>query len=139
MKRRWPAYLIATALAVVIALLCVSMELENGEADAAMRVSFFSDGFFLSAVMYMGCGLLTFIAEAGNFYGLQFLGYTLVRVFSPRKERFEDRKDYFTYCTEKKAKQAEKGKSSVKWVMLHVGRVCLAASVLCAAVYYRMA
>ena len=99
MKRRWPAYLIATALAVVIALLCVSMELENGEADAAMRVSFFSDGFFLSAVMYMGCGLLTFIAEAGNFYGLQFLGYTLVRVFSPRKERFEDRKDYFTYCT----------------------------------------
>ena len=139
MKRRWPAYLIATALAVVIALLCVSMELENGEADAAMRVSFFSDGFFLSAVMYMGCGLLTFIAEAGNFYGLQFLGYTLVRVFSPRKERFEDRKDYFTYCTEKKAKQAEKGKSSAKWVMLHVGLVCLAASVLCAAVYYRMA
>ena len=139
MKRRWPAYLIATALAVVIALLCVSMELENGEADAAMRVSFFSDGFFLSAVMYMGCGLLTFIAEAGNFYGLQFLGYTLVRVFSPRKERFEDRKDYFTYCTEKKAKQAEKGKSSVKWVMLHVGLVCLAASVLCTAVYYRMA
>lgn len=139
MKRRVLAYLIATALAVVIALLCVSMELENGEADAAMRVSFFSDGFFLSAVMYMGCGLLTFIAEAGNFYGLQFLGYTLVRVFSPRKERFEDRKDYFTYCTEKKAKQAEKGKSSVKWVMLHVGLVCLAASVLCAAVYYRMA
>lgn len=139
MKRRWPAYLIATALAVVIALLCVSMELENGEADAAMRVFFFSDGFFLSAVLYMGCGLLTFISEAGNFYGLQFLGYTLVRVFSPRKERFEDRKDYFTYCTEKKAKQAEKGKSSVKWVMLHVGLVCLAASVLCAAVYYRMA
>ena len=139
MKRRALAYLIATALAVVIALLCVSMDLENGEADAAMRVSFFSDGFFLSAVMYMGCGLLTFIAEAGNFYGLQFLGYTLVRVFSPRKERFEDRKDYFTYCTEKKAKQAEKGKSSVKWVMLHVGLVCLAASVLCAAVYYRMA
>lgn len=139
MKRRWPAYLIATALAVVIALLCVSMELENGEADAAMRVFFFSDGFFLSAVLYMGCGLLTFIAEAGNFYGLQFLCYTLVRVFSPRKERFEDRKDYFTYCTEKKAKQAEKGKSSVKWVMLHVGLGCLAASVLCAAVYYRMA
>lgn len=139
MKRRVLAYLIATALAVVIALLCVSMELENGEADAAMRVSFFSDGFFLSAVLYMGCGLLTFIAEAGNFYGLQFLGYTLVRVFSPRKERFEDRKDYFTYCTEKKAKQAEKGKSSVKWVMLHVGLGCLAASVLCAAVYYRMA
>ena len=139
MKRRALAYLIAAALAVAIALLCVSMEMENGQADAALTVSFFSDGFFLSAVLYMGCGLLTFIAEAGNFYGLQFLGYTLVRVFSPRKERFEDRKDYFTYCTEKKAKQAEKGKSSVKWVMLHVGLVCLAASAILALVFYRMA
>lgn len=139
MKRRALAYLIAAALAVAIALLCVSMEMENGQADAALTVSFFSDGFFLSAVLYLGCGLLTFIAEAGNFYGLQFLGYTLVRVFSPRKERFEDRKDYFTYCTEKKAKQAEKGKSSVKWVMLHVGLVCLAASAILALVFYRMA
>ena len=138
MKRRALAYLIAAALAVAIALLCVSMEMENGQADAALTVSFFSDGFFLSAVLYLGCGLLTFIAEAGNFYGLQFLGYTLVRVFSPRKERFEDRKDYFTYCTEKKAKQAEKGKSSVKWVMLHVGLVCLAASAILALVFYRM-
>ena len=139
MKRRALAYLIAAALAVAIALLCVSMEMENGQADAALTVSFFSDGFFLSAVLYMGCGLLTFIAEAGNFYGLQFLGYTLVRVFSPRKERFEDRKDYFTYCTEKKAKQAEKGKSSVKWVMLHVGLGCLAVSAILALVFYRMA
>ena len=138
MKRRALAYLIAAALAVAIALLCVSMEMENGQADAALTVSFFSDGFFLSAVLYLGCGLLTFIAEAGNFYGLQFLGYTLVRVFSPRKERFEDRKDYFTYCMEKKAKQAEKGKSSVKWVMLHVGLVCLAASAILALVFYRM-
>ncbi|MGN0746771.1 MAG: hypothetical protein ACI4ML_08860 [Aristaeellaceae bacterium] len=139
MKRRALAYLIATALAVVIALLCVSMELDSGEAGMALTVSYFSDGFFLSAVMYMGCGLLTFIAEAGNFYGLQFLGYTLVRVFSPRKERFEDRKDYFTYCTEKKAKQAEKGKSSIKWVMLHVGLGCLALSAIFALVFYRMA
>ena len=139
MKRRALAYLIASALAVAIVLLCVSMELENGGADTALKVSFFSDGFFLAAVMYIGCGLLTFIAEAGNFYGLQFLGYTLVRVFSPRKERFEDRKDYFTYCTEKKARQAEKGKSSVKWVMLHVGLVCLAVSAILALVFYRMA
>ncbi|MGN1020846.1 MAG: DUF3899 domain-containing protein [Aristaeellaceae bacterium] len=139
MKRRWLAYLIATALAVVIVLLCVSMERENGGTDAALTVSYFSDGFFLAAVMYVGCGLLTFISEAGNFYGLQYLGYTLVRVFSPRKERFEDRKDYFTYCTEKKARQAEKGKSSVKWVMLHVGLACLAVSVILALVFYRMA
>ena len=33
MKRRALAYLIATVLAAVIALLCVSMQLENGQAE----------------------------------------------------------------------------------------------------------
>ena len=137
-KKRWLGPLIAIALALVTALLCVLLELEDGENSPAMLVQYISNGFFLSAVLFLGCGILTFIAEAGNFYGLQYLGYTLVRVFSPRKERFEDRKDYFTYCTEKQAKQTEKGKSSAKWIMLYVGLGCLALSVIFAFVFYQM-
>ncbi|MGN0778646.1 MAG: DUF3899 domain-containing protein [Aristaeellaceae bacterium] len=137
MKRRWLAYLTASILALVVVALCISLELEKGEATRVQWVSFISDGFFLAAVLYVGCAVLTFIAEAGNFYGLQFLGHTLVRLFSPRDRR-EERKDYFTYCTEKKARQAEKGRSSVKWVMLQVGLACLVLSVLCVMVYYRM-
>lgn len=137
-KKNWLSYLIAIALALVSALLCVLLELEAGESSPAMLVQYISNVFFLSAVLFLGCGILTFIAEAGNFYGLQYLGYTLVRVFSPRKERFDDRKDYFTYCTEKRAKQTEKGKSSAKWIMLFVGLGCLVLSASFAFVFYQL-
>ncbi|MGM9538247.1 MAG: hypothetical protein ACI3VN_07945, partial [Candidatus Onthomonas sp.] len=92
-KKRWPAYLIGAGIALAIALLCVSFEVEYGESGSAWLMQYISDGFFLSAVLYLGFGILTFIAEAGNFYGIQFLGSPLVRLFSFRKERFEDRKD----------------------------------------------
>ena len=137
-KKNWLSYLIAIVLALVSALLCVLLELEAGENSPAMLVQYISNGFFLSAVLFLGCGILTFIAEAGNFYGLQYLGYTLVRVFSPRKERLDDRKDYFTYCTEKQAKQTEKGKSSAKWIMLFVGLGCLVLSASFAFVFYQL-
>lgn len=136
--KRWLAYLGTMALALVIALLCVSLETEDGGSSPALLVQYFSNGFFLSAVLLLGCGTLTFIAEAGNFYGIQYLGYTLVRLFSLNKDRFNDRKDYFTYCTEKQANQAEKGKSTAKWIMIHVGLGCLAISAILAFVFYRM-
>ncbi|MGN0564302.1 MAG: hypothetical protein ACI4LH_06135 [Candidatus Heritagella sp.] len=138
MKKRWLGYLGASALALVVALFCVSFEAEEKGTSPALWMQFFSDGFFLSAVLFLGCGALTFIAEAGNFYGIQFLGYTLVRLFSFRKERFDDRKDYFTYCTEKMAKQKEKGKSAAKWIMLYVGLGCLALSLGFAFIFYGM-
>ena len=137
-KKRWLSYLIAAAAALGIAFLCISFEVEDKGTSPALWMQFLSDGFFLSAVLFLGCGALTFIAEAGNFYAIQFLGYTLVRLFSFRKERFDDRKDYFTYCTVKQAKQKEKGKSAAKWIMLHVGLVCLVLSGIFAFVFYRM-
>ena len=140
MKRgkRWLSYLGTVALALVIALLCVSLETEDRGHDPVLLVQSFSNGFFLSAVLLLGCGILTFIAEAGNFYGIQYLGYTLVRLFSLNKDRFHDRKDYFTYCTEKQANQAEKGKSTAKWILVQVGLGCLAISAILAFAFYRM-
>ncbi|MGN1409560.1 MAG: DUF3899 domain-containing protein [Eubacteriales bacterium] len=138
MKKRWLSYLIASALALVIAFVGVSLEAENKGTDPVLWMQYLSDGFFLSAVLFLGGGALTFIAEAGNFYGLQFLGHELVRLFSFRKERFEDKKDYFTYCTEKQAKQKEKGKSAVIKVMLHVGLGCLALSLIFTFAFYQI-
>lgn len=137
-KRYWISYPVAIIFAVLIVLMVIGFEIDTYGNDQVLLMHFISDGFFTSAVLYIGCGILTFISEAGNFYGLQYLGYALLYTFSFRKERFEDRKDYFTYCIEKKAKQKEKGKSSVKWAFLFVGLGCLAVSAIFAVVFYKM-
>ena len=138
MKKSWPAYLIAAVLALIVVCICISLEAENKGTGPALWIKYLSDGFFLSAVMFSGCGILAYIADAGNFLGIQFLGYTLVCLFSFRKERFQERKNYFTYCMEKQKKQKEKGYSVVKRVMVHVGLGCLALSLIFAFVFYRV-
>lgn len=137
-KKCWITYLAAIAVAAVIVLIVMNYEIATYGKEAALLVQFFSDGCFVSAVLYLGCGVLLFISEAGNFYGIQYLGYALVYLFSFRKERFEGRKDYYTYCKEKKAKQKERGKSSLKWVLLFVGLGFLLLSVIFMLIFYRV-
>ncbi|MGM9626102.1 MAG: hypothetical protein ACI3XM_10410 [Eubacteriales bacterium] len=138
MKKSWLTYLIAAALALLVVWICISLEAENNGTGPGLRIKYLSDGFFLSAVMFLGCGILSYIADAGNFLGIQFLGYTLVCLFSFRKERFRERKSYFTYCMEKQKKQKEKGYSIVKRVMVHVGLGCLALSLIFVYIFYRV-
>ena len=137
-RKRWIRYLIAVAIALVITFITIQFEISGFGREKVSLMQFFSDGFFTTAVLYLGCGALIFISEAGNFYGIQYLGYTMVNLFSLRKERFRNRKDYFTYCTEKKAKQKEQEHTSLKWVLLFVGLTCLIISMIFAVVFYQM-
>jgi hypothetical protein len=137
-KKSFITYLVAVAIAIAIIGMSVSVEMSNYGPDTPFSITFLSDGCFLTAVVYLGFGILTFISEAGNFYSIQYLGYSMVYTFSFRKKRFEDRKDYYTYCSEKQAKQKERGKSSAKWAMIFVGLGCLAASGLCAVAAYKI-
>lgn len=43
-----------------------------------------------------------------------------------------------SFCTEKKVKQKEQGKTSVKWALLFVGLGCLILSAVFALVFYQM-
>jgi uncharacterized integral membrane protein len=133
-KFNWPACLALLAIAVLIILMTVSFETDSYGKEAGLFISFLSDGCFTAAVLYLGCAILIFISEAGNFYGLQYLGYTVVSLVTLRKGRFEARKDYFTYCVEKQARQKEQGKSSVKWLMLIAGLICLILSLVFAGI-----
>lgn len=135
-KKTLMAYVIAAAAAAAIVLLTVWFEADTYGSSPELLLSFFSDGFFTAAVFYIGFGLLTFISEAGNFYGIQYLGYMVVCLFSFRKERFEGRKDYYTYCTEKKASRKERGKNTAKWTILLTGAGCLVLSVIFASFFY---
>lgn len=130
-------YLSLAVLAIVIAFAVVQFEMSTYGDGGVLLMHFVSDGFFASAVFYLGLGLLTFISDAGNFYGIQYLGYTLAYLFSFKKS-FEDKKDYFTYCMEKQEKQKTKKGLSVKWILILIGLICLFISVVFAALYYRM-
>lgn len=137
LKKRWITDLLLAGIAIAIALLVIHSEISTYGKETALPIHFISDGFFVSAVFYLGFGILTFISEAGNFYGIQYLGYTLVQLFSLKKSK-DDKKDYFTYCIEKRERQRTNRERSVKWSLIVIGLICLAVSVVSAALYYRM-
>lgn len=91
-QKRWMSYSIAAVAAIVIAFLTIYFESSTYGTDGVLLIQFCSDGFFTSAVLFLGCGILMVIEEAGNFYGIRYLGYTVVYLFSFRKERFETEK-----------------------------------------------
>ena len=76
--------------------------------------------------------------KAGNFYGLQYLWHTVVRLFSPSKRHLEEKKDYFTYCQEKKERRAEESKTHLRSAMLFVGLDCLALSLIFMLAFYKV-
>ena len=137
-SKLWITYLVLAAIAGVIVLAAVSFERQTHGPGAAQVVQYLSDGFFTAAVLYVGCSLLMYIQEAGNFYGTQYLFYMLVRLFSSREKRYAQKKDYYTYCTEKKARLEAEGPSPIKKAMLLEGLVCFALALGFVLAYYRM-
>lgn len=129
---------VLTAVAAAMVLAVLSLEGGSLEDGAAPAMKSLSNGCFFVSVLYIGCSVLMYIQEAGNFYGIQFLFYTMAHLFSPRKSRAAERKTYYTYCLEKKERQAAEGKSPVKPAMLLVGIVCLALSLLFMEMFYRV-
>lgn len=138
-KKKRITYLVLFAVAAAIVLATVFFELGSHGRGAVQVIQYLSDGLFTMAVLYIGCSLLMFIQEAGNFYGIQYLFHTLVRLFSFSKKRSEDKKDYFTYCSEKKEQREAEGDLPLKKCMLFFGLGCLAVSVILVLIYYRMA
>ena len=137
-KRKLIPYAVLLALAAAIVLAVVCFELSSQEGGTALTMKCVSDGCFTVSVLYIGCSVLVFIQEAGNFYGIQFLFYTLVHMFSLRTDREDDKKTYYVYCQEKKERHAAEGRSPVKSAMLLVGLGCLALSVSFTALFYTL-
>lgn len=137
-KRNLITYAVLAAVAAAVVLAVAGFELSSRESGTVSAMGYLSDGFFTVSVLYIGCSILVFIQEAGNFYGIQFLFYTLVRLFSFRKDRMDEKKNYFVYCQEKKERQAAEGKSVLKSAMFLTGLVCLVLSLCFTALFYRL-
>ena len=84
-KKRLITYAALSAVAVVAVLIALSLGTDPGTAGSAARLMNASNGCFAVAVLYIGCSVLVFIQEAGNFYGIQFLFHTMAQRFSLRK------------------------------------------------------
>lgn len=137
LKRKLMTYGVLLAVAAAIVLVVVSFELGTRETGTAIILQALSDGFFTVSVLFIGCSVLMLIQEAGNFYGIQYLFYTMVHLFSFRKDSLEDKKTYFVYCQEKKERRAVEGKSPVKSAMFLLGLASLALSVVFVMRFYQ--
>ena len=135
-KKKLLTYGILLTLAAVIVLVGFSFELGSRGRGRTECLGYLSDGCFTVSVLYIGCSVLMFIQEAGNFYGIQFLFHTIIRRFSPGKE--DEKKTYFDYCRERQERRAAEGKSPVKSAMLLVGLTFLVLSLSFMALFYQL-
>ena len=130
-------WVVSAAFAVVIGVLFTLYELSSYEYSTRVLVHALADGFFAAAVLYLGFGLLMLIADAGNFYGLQYLAYSLAYTFSFRKSDFDKRKkDYYTFRLEKDEKRREGRRGFTRFRGILIGSICLAVSLGFTVLFY---
>ena len=112
-----------------------SVQLNNYGYSKVNWFRFLCDGFFVSAVIYLGFGLLSAIAKAGNFYSFSYLFHVMKTTFLPSKDPFQKKKTYYDYVQEKKAKDLS-GNGRYHWRMLILGGVCFIVSLVFLGLFY---
>lgn len=100
------------------------------EEDMLKKIGILSDCFLFPAVLLGGIGILSWAAAEGNF---DMLGYGFHMAFQRLLHPFRPVEGFYEYKLKKEA--ARKG-----WMkhFLVIGLVCLAASVVCLALYAAM-
>ena len=122
--------LIATVIAVTVAA-SQGLSLENA---AFINCRFLSDGFFVSAVIFVGLGLLLWVSATGFFDIFGYAMKSLLVLFSPLKKPGEH-PHYYEYKCEKDAKRQAK---PITHTVLIVGVIVLLLSLACLAMYYHL-
>lgn len=125
-------YTISFVIAVVICAAVALYELQSYGNTPVNRIRFLCDGFFVSAVLFMGFGVMLWISQAGGFHAFSYLLYSVRYTFTPVKAHFEDRKSYYEYKLEKESRRSD---NKLRWRLLLVGTVCLLVSLLLLAVF----
>ena len=130
--------LISIAVQMGIALLiAIPVALNQGlsmEGAAHLNCRWLSDGFFVSAVIFVGMGGLLWVSTTGFFDIFSYAFQSLLVLFSPLKKGKEF-PHYYDYKCEKDAKREGK---PISHTVLVVGLICLAASLICLALYYSL-
>ena len=130
--------LVSIAVQLLIALvIAIPVAIGQGfslAGDAALNCRWLSDGFFVSAVIFVGFGGLFWVSTTGFFDIFSYAFKSLFVLFSPLKKAGEF-PHYYDYKCEKDAKREGK---PITHTVLVVGLICLAASLICLALYYKL-
>ena len=118
-------------IAVVIALLVAASEGLAPSAEAYVNYHHLCDGFFVSAVIFVGLGGLLWISATGFFDIFGYAFKSIVHLLTPSKHD-EQFPRYYDYKCEQNDKR--EGKPLTHTVIV-VGLIVLALSFLCLALY----
>lgn len=127
-----------TSIAVqlmIAAFIAVSVASHQGFAldnPAFINCRYLSDGFFVSAVIFVGFGVLLWVSATGFFDIFGYAMKSLLVLFSPLK-RPGEHPHYYEYKVEKQAKREAK---PITHTVLVAGLIVLALSLICLALYY---
>ena len=129
-KDRILHYSVNGVIAVIIAFMIALYELDTYGFNQIHWYRFLCDGFFVSAVLYIGFGLLTMISRAGNFYAFSYLfNVAKTTFFTASKEPFAKKQSFYDYVEEKKAKDLS-ASSVFHWRMIIIGIICILVSLV---------
>ncbi|MBQ8554734.1 MAG: DUF3899 domain-containing protein [Clostridia bacterium] len=128
------SYLVQSVIAIAIAVGVAWGQGFTTDLELVWWCRLFSDGFFVSALLFIGIGLLIWVSTTGFFDIFSYGFSSLLVLFTPLKKP-SDHKHYYEYKCEKEAKR--KGKGSPLSI-LFVGIACLLLSTLLVFLYYQL-
>ena len=128
--RRHLEWFVTAAVGLAVAGAVVAYEHGNYADPSVLRM--LCDGAFVAGVMLACFGALALVSAGGAFDVMGFAVHTLVRKFSPRKDRFESRLTYAEYKQQRRTKKT----MDVKCVLC-TGVAYLALAFLLLGLYYR--
>ena len=131
-KKTWKSVGIQTGAASALALVVAVAEGLDLKAAAWENMGYLCDGFFVSAVLFGGVGVLIWISSTGFFDFFSYAFKSLLNMFASQKT-VDAFPGYYDYKCEKDAKRAEQPSTMSTLI---AGVIVLLLSVLCLAFYY---
>ena len=127
--KRHLEWFVSAAVGVVICACVVAFEAENYDHAGVLRM--LCDGTFVAGIVLTGFGGLVLVSAGGAFDAMGFAVHTLLRKFSPRKDRFDSRMTYVEFTE----RRWEIKRKDPKCILL-TGVAFLLAAVVCLVLYY---
>ena len=122
-------WFVSAAAGLVLCAGVIAFEAENYDDPGVLRM--LCDGTFVAGILLACFGGLVLVSAGGAFDAMGFAVHTLLRKFSPRKDRFNSRMTYVEFAERRREKKRKN-----PGCLLFTGLAFLAAAVLCLTLYY---